>query len=564
MGFMKMIAFECVKMCLKKFGNNPGTPLQRIGYCPKLHNQLHSCMLPFHHICFRILLLFFLIPITQASIAEHFGPGRDYYLSEGGNDAGSGYRSEPWQSIDRLNKQVLRSGDKVFFKAGETFKGTLVLDSNDRGKSRQPILISTYGRGKANINSGDAAGLTLMNSRDIKLENLHFTGSGRKGGNTMPGINISYSREISLDSLEVQGYQKAGLLIYNSSYIRATRIFSHDNGAAGIQVSGEKDKQDCYQVYIGSCRAENNPGDPTQLENHSGNGIVVGLCRRVTIEYCVATNNGWDMPRIGNGPVGIWAYEADSVVIQRCISFRNKTSVGGEDGGGYDLDGGVTNSFIQYCLSYENQGSAFGIFQYSGASDWYNNVIRFNISENDGLVSTARAGAYIWNGSNEAKQFSRCYFYNNVIFNTKGAVFNYNKESAHSEFYFCNNIFVGMDTLINGNYDSSKFFGNNWWSIRSGFNVDGIKDLKTWAAQKNKETLKGQLTGFETQPRFVNAGRAMLEDASYLKTFNDYKVLDHPEFLYNGIDLKAMFNIDSGFRDFNQKPAARNGVGAIF
>jgi hypothetical protein len=83
----------------------------------------------------------------------------------------------------------------------------------------------------------------------------------------MPGLNISYSRETSLDSLEVQGYQKAGLLIYNSSYIRATRIFSHDNGAAGIQVSGEKDKQDCYQVYIGSCRAENNPGDPTQLEN---------------------------------------------------------------------------------------------------------------------------------------------------------------------------------------------------------------------------------------------------------------------------------------------------------
>jgi hypothetical protein len=30
--------------------------------------------------------------------------------------------------------------------------------------------------------------------------------------------------------------------------------------------------------------------------------------------------------RIGNGPVGIWACETDSVVIQHCISYRNKTA----------------------------------------------------------------------------------------------------------------------------------------------------------------------------------------------------------------------------------------------
>jgi len=526
MGFMKMIAFECVKMCLKKFGNNPGTPLQRIGYCPKLHNQLHSCMLPFHHICFRILLLFFLIPITQASIAEHFGPGRDYYLSEGGNDAGSGYRSEPWQSIDRLNKQVLRSGDKVFFKAGETFKGTLVLDSNDRGKSRQPILISTYGRGKANINSGDAAGLTLMNSRDIKLENLHFTGSGRKGGNTMPGINISYSREISLDSLEVQGYQKAGLLIYNSSYIRATRIFSHDNGAAGIQVSGEKDKQDCYQVYIGSCRAENNPGDPTQLENHSGNGIVVGLCRRVTIEYCVATNNGWDMPRIGNGPVGIWAYEADSVTIQHCLSYKNKTSKGGADGGGFDLDGGVTNSIVQYNVSYNNWGSGYCIFQYWGASPWHDNIFRYNISENDGTVSDSQAGLYVWNSSEDEKQFHDCKVYGNIIYNDKVAALCYSEKSESKGLRFNYNVFVGKDSLIKGKdkIGDSKYLGNNWWSIEKGFHMNGVKDFEEW--RKAHFEVIGDISPYETniKPGFINPGNTTITSADQLRGFKNYEL----------------------------------------
>ena len=68
---------------------------------------------------------------------------------------------------------------------------------------------------------------------------------------------------------------------------------------------------------------------------------------QVLIEYCTATNNGWDMPRTGNGPVGIWAYESDSVLIQRCIAYRNKTQKGAADGGGFDFDGGMTNSIIR-------------------------------------------------------------------------------------------------------------------------------------------------------------------------------------------------------------------------
>jgi len=42
------------------------------------------------------------------------------------------------------------------------------------------------------------------------------------------------------------------------------------------------------------------------------------------------------------------------------ISFRNRTAKGAEDGGGFDLDGGVTHSEIAFCLSYENEGSGFG------------------------------------------------------------------------------------------------------------------------------------------------------------------------------------------------------------
>ena len=171
-------------------------------------------------------------------------------------------------------------------------------------------------------------------------------------------------------------------------------------------------KKSNHDIYIGYCRAENNPGDPSNLNNHSGNGIVVSACTKVLIEYCTATNNGWDMPRKGNGPVGIWAFEADSVVIQHCLSYRNKTSVGGADGGGFDLDGGVTHSIVQYCLSYENQGAGYCLFQYLYASPWHDNIFRYNISENDGAVSDAHGGVYIWNSAKlTPDQFYNCRFY---------------------------------------------------------------------------------------------------------------------------------------------------------
>jgi hypothetical protein len=362
----------------------------------------------------------------------------------------------------------------------------------------------------------------------------------------------------------VSGFQKSGVRIDSSSYVRVTRIYAHENGFAGILVSGRRSKTDCQHIYIGHCRAENNPGDPTVLTNHSGNGIVVGLCSNILIEYCSATNNGWDMPRVGNGPVGIWAYEADRVIIQHCLSYRNKTSVGGEDGGGFDLDGGVTNSVIQYCLSYENHGSAFGLFQYAGASAWYNNTIRYNISENDGTVSAAKAGIYIWANSSEADPMKKCYIYNNVIYNEKAAAISYSTESTHREFYFYNNLFIAKDQIITGNDAGDVFLGNNWWSLESKFNVNGEKNFKTWAIKTGKEQLKGKMVGLNTDPKWASPGHTTLTSPLQLKTFFTYQLPEKSPLRKLGLNLKTVFGIETGKFDFNQKPLLKNGIGASF
>jgi len=406
------------------------------------------------------LILFAVFMYLQGSTAF----ARSYYFSAAGRDDGDGTKAHPFKTLQRLNTLPLKAGDTVFLEAGATFKGSLQPKPGTKGSAQHPIVITPYGKEKATIDGGNGPAIVLYQSAWIHLLHLDLKGAGRKDGNKENGLVLNTCRHIDADDLVISGFQKAGLYIYRSGNVSVRKVFAHDNGYAGISAEGPYGTRDCDHIRIDGCRAENNPGDPSNLSNHSGNGIVVGYCRQVIIEKCTATNNGWDMPRIGNGPVGIWAYESDSVRILHCISFRNKTAKGADDGGGFDLDGGMTHSEIAYCLTYENEGSGFGIFQYAGAAPWTDNSIHDCVSNNDGLVSAARAGVYIWNSSRDPKQFRSCSFYNNVVYNTKGAAINFAGEDEHMGFRFYNNAFITTDSLLKGHPDPADVFENNHWT----------------------------------------------------------------------------------------------------
>lgn len=471
--------------------------------------------------CFASLIL---LIVSEYCIAQK--KTRSYYISISGSDINAGTKAQPFQTIQRVNFLHLTAGDTIFFKAGQSFNGSLLLDSGTSGTKKRPVVITSYGTGRAIINAKDSTAITTYRSAYIKLQHLRLVGSGRKNGNTKDGITITNSDQIMINDLDISGFQKSGLLVYASQRVIVNNVFVHDNGAAGITVEGPYQKRESRDIQILNCRAENNPGDPTKLDNHSGNGIIVGDCRKVLIDHCTATNNGWDMPRIGNGPVGIWAYEADSVIIQHCLAYRNKTAKGAADGGGFDFDGGVTNSIIQYCFSYENQGSGYCIFQYWGASPWHNNIYRYNISENDGTVSDSQAGLYIWNSSDDEKQFYNCEVYGNIIYNSKCAAITFSETSKCKGFHFYNNIFVGKDSLIKGSDKMGDVVleHNDWWSVANGFNIGNIKDIKTWALKTGKEQVDGKLVGFNEYPKFPRPGSANLTSASQLKSFLNYRL----------------------------------------
>lgn len=486
-----------------------------------------------------------------------------YYFSVNGDDKNDGSEMYPFKTIAYLNMLSLEPGDSILFNGTEEFVGEISIKPYTNGSIQNPILITSYGNGTATINAGNGTAININQSSYINIQKLICKGSGRKDGNTKPGIAINNSTNINISNIDISGFQKAGLQLYNCVDGNINSVNAHDNGTAGISVDGNyQNKLSSHNITITNCNAVNNPGDPTNFTNHSGNGIIVGNCTKVLIDHCTAANNGWDMPRIGNGPVGIWCYEADSVIIQHCISYRNKTSKGGEDGGGYDFDGGTTNSVIQYCLSYENHGSAFGIFQYAGASNWYNNTIRFCISENDGKVSAAHAGVYVWNSSHDPNQLKDLYFYNNTIYNDSGAAISYSVESDHSNFKFYNNIFIAADSLLRGDYGNDIFLANDWWGLKTGFTIDGYSNFESWCKTKNKEQLNGVIKGLNTLPPFKNAGNANITTADTLILYDHYRIISASPVVQAGLDLQNLFAIHVGETDFNGQLINKSSMGA--
>jgi parallel beta helix pectate lyase-like protein len=510
-------------------------------------------------VLFSTLLCFFSIILC----AQH-----SYYFSAKSRPGGNGTQQMAFDNLESIKQIKIQPGDKIYFHGGDTLKGNISLDQI-LGTKNQKIIFTSYGKGKAYIDGGTGEAMGLVGCENIIIRGLSFLGAGRKSGNTKDGVKLVDCRQVHVNAVIIEGFQKSGLLIYNSQDIVIDSVFAHDNGSAGITVEGDYQKRFSNRIHFIHCRTDNNPGDPTNLTNHSGNGLVVGNCKNVLIEYCTATNNGWDMPRIGNGPVGIWAWEADSVIIQNCISYRNKTAKGAADGGGFDLDGACTNSIIQYCLSYENWGTGYGIYQYYGAGKWNNNTVRYCISINDGNITDLATAMHIWNGWNGDSTFTNGYFYNNFFYNDSRYALSFNPLAQHKNFNFFNNIFVASDTSdIYHGEDSSKtdlFLGNLWMNKSGGFSQQDFRQVSSWAAAKGYENYREKFIGLESKIQLFHIpSRIDIVDPYKLRSTAWIRALCVPGLNGKGLDLRKLFSIDVGKIDFFGHPIAEGrppGVG---
>lgn len=555
---------------------------------------------------------------------------RSWYVSASGNSANNGLdAAHPISEV--MVKQInFLPGDVLLFKAGETFTGPFVFDANDGNNPTNVLTIGSYGMTsaipRAYIYSSTGDGIQLNNTQGIYIKDLDIIGSKFGVDITFDNGNGVYIltnetsttplSNITLDNLNITGFGNNGVFVYsvdkinpNGTKTNAKGFFNiilnkltiqdiKENGIltysenwqlkagqnAALEASYNKITQkNINDIKITYCTIFDINGwaDPTK---HKGSGIILGSANIGLISNCKAYNCGKNNIASG-GPVGIWTFESDRVVIQFCEAYNNSNGTGA-DGGGFDLDGGVTNSIMQYNYSHNNAGAGFFAGTYVGASPWNNNIIRFNISENDGRHGVEGGiSLFIYDPNPTASlrtTLSNLDIYNNTVFisptsnGTKIDAFNvldYPADGLHTDRYsnirVLNNVFIttGNSRLIQlgasypagfGVFDGNLFCtGNGNGTVNGSFRV---KDKGVTYTSQNAWKIANPTVAKGVVPFVNNTNKVKLSSVGVggtlavsnydTRLLKAYKPLATSPIINAGIDLKVKYNITNGYVDY--------------
>ncbi|ALW86066.1 hypothetical protein AUC43_13780 [Hymenobacter sedentarius] len=501
-----------------------------------------------------------------------------YYISPTGNDGQTGTSiGTAWRTIDKVNTTAFQPGDRILFEGGQTFQGGIWLHNGSQGTPTKPLVVSSYGSGRATISSGNSFGFYAPNTAGIELSKLVFVGAGRLSS-TNSGVIFTIDADnaplahLRLESLDVSGYRNSGIIFGSDkatsgySDVRITDCQLHANGEAGLSsyqpfpLAGQVHRN----WYVGNCQAYDNPGRADVTNTHTGNGIVLAGIDGVLIEHCVAHDNGRLNANPSGGPVGIWGWACNNLVIQLSESYNNKSGTA-LDGGGFDLDGGCTNSVMQYNYSHDNQGAGYLLAQFGGAAPMHDLTIRYNISENDARGHNQGALELWSSGDNGGIQ--RANIYNNTVLLTPPADGTrpkavYIASGGFSDLSLRNNVLQttgGLPVVSTLCTASLRLEGNCYWSTAEPlvveWNGSTYTDLQAWRTATTQEQLSaGRTTGLNADPQLSNLSAVVAPLAT-------------SPVLAAGIDLQAEFNISPGVRDFMGNPMpqapARGNIGAF-
>lgn len=342
-----------------------------------------------------------------------------YYVSPSGSDFNSGSSSRPWKTIGRVNYGNYNAGDVILFQGGKTFSGGITLTGyNAHGTPANPVAVGSYGTGKATIRSTSTAGLSILNAAGIRVENLNFVSASTSNNNSGIFVFNALAGNVKLDTiilnnLDVSGFGQHGMVIagWNGTSgftnVQVTNNSVHDNLIDGMITVGYSGHVHT-NLYIARNHFYNNPGIAS-MSVSSGSGLRVANVDGAVIERNVAYNNGAENTSVP-GPAGIWAVDSNNVTIQYNEAHHMRTK--GGDGVGFDLDGGVTNSVMQFNYSHDNDGAGFLLSSYFGAAPHSNNILRYNISQNDSRL-LAHCAICFWDGGGG---ISSDKVYNNTVY----------------------------------------------------------------------------------------------------------------------------------------------------
>lgn len=492
--------------------------------------------------------------VTSGSDARR--TGKTFYVSPAGDDTNDGLSPKTaWKTTGKVNEIAwepgFAPGETILFEGGQSFTGTLFFQTDrTKGLSDQPIILSSYGQGRAKIVVAASEGLVVYvparaaAGLGFVVRNLIFVGDGaldEDTGRMAHGILMWTEKVDSVDLFHVEGCEVTGFSGNGMYTGRAT---------TAAYVTG---------VVVRNSVAHHNPGFPN-LPDPSGSGIVLSGTENAVLEHSIAYENGSKNTNSA-GPVGLWSYDAKGTVIQFNESYRNRTGRG--DGGGFDIDGGCTGCTLQYNYSHDNDGAGFLLAQYKQAPPFFQNTIRYNISQND--AGKHLAAITIWGASTSTGARDSA-IYNNTVYISNGRPGIY-AFGRYQGIRIWNNVIylAGASTVAARLSDTAttaiSFLGNAYRGSSGPprfTNADGTVShlgLNAWRKATGQERDGSEVTGLEFDGGLAEPGQGgTFNDTTQLSTLTAYRQLAASPLTDSGLDLKTRFGIDPGLRDFWGNP----------
>jgi len=451
-------------------------------------------------------------------------------------------------------------------------------------------------------------GLLVQNSSYASVSNITIENSSFTGFHLDNGATASYSAELEFSAMplsETRGTTCARISnvnVLNDVLGGASGVRSADdnglvlgeNGSSGAICSGLMDSTlplSNFTVAGLTIFDLGGRGAASPTSKSDVSAMIVWI-RNSLFEYNLSHDTSYNGAHC-NGMAYV-AWQSYNNILQFNETYNNYPHDGGRpcDVGAYDIDADTASSIVQYNYSHNNAGA--GLMVYVGVEGapslpWNNNVIRYNISENDaGLPAGNSRGSITLEAAGAAPSPpATAYIYNNTVYqsSTKTTVYgvwSVNSGNLYNNFVIANNIIgVVADTrghnkfvsLNNGSANvGPRMMNNAYWSVTpgtfyaSGNNGHAVYDsLSAWQA-----AVSGDEAGATTMGP-VLAGTPPNGRCSWTPSWNgpgpqacpaDYKLTRGASaYIGTGLNLTASpYRQSVGTRDYYGDPIP-NGVG---
>ncbi|MFD5098585.1 right-handed parallel beta-helix repeat-containing protein [Streptomyces albidochromogenes] len=512
-----------------------------------------------------------LIAGTGCSATPHYAPpSTTYYVSPDGDDRSAGTSpGEAWRSLARAERTALDAGDKLLLKGGARFAGTLTVGEAEAGSADRPVVIGSYGGGRATVVATGTPGLSVHNTAGVEIRDLKVTGKGssylREGGinlySDLPGGE--QLDHVTVSHVDVSGF-RAGIAVGGAEgsagfmNVRVSEAQLHDNKDVGLLTYGPdfnaaRPSYAHQNILVERVEAHHNTGDPKTTETHSGNGIILGGVRDATVRDSSAHDNGTRAAAAAPaGPVGIWAYDATEVLLEHNTSFRNHTG-NAVDGAGFGLDSNVSSSTIQYNLAFQNDGPGYYAYASKKNGAHRDNTIRYNIATDNGRKLPVNGALAI-----HGEDIRDLDIYQNTLVmsdspNGPGPAIRLRE--GQTGVTVRNNILVTdkapLITAEKGLGPRNVILqGNNYSTPAGSWSIDwaarSYPDLDTWRTATGQERADGRPSGLSVDPCFAGGELPDIRSAADASLI----VPDCAVLAGKGLDLRALFDTDPGTVDY--------------